>query len=115
MPYRYLIGYDELKDWVDRIARSGDIAIYYDSKADTMCVYEYKEPDENPQWIQFILRPVLEELPTVEAKWIPVSQKPGVHAGMKCSNCKAKISYKDYYGGQHNYCYKCGAKMIKED
>ena len=28
---------------------------------------------------------------------------------------KAKISYKDYYGGQHNYCYKCGAKMTKED
>ena len=50
-----------------------------------------------------------------EARWIPVSTKPGVHAGMKCSLCKAKISYKDFYSGNHNYCYKCGAKMIKED
>ena len=49
------------------------------------------------------------------ARWIPVSTKPGVHAGMKCSLCKAKISYKDFYSGNHNYCYKCGAKMIKED
>jgi hypothetical protein len=48
-------------------------------------------------------------------KWVPVSSKPGAHAGMKCSICKAKISYRDYYGGQHNYCYKCGAKMVKED
>lgn len=50
-----------------------------------------------------------------EAKWIPVSTKPGVYAGMKCSSCKAKISYKEFYSGNHNYCYKCGAKMIKED
>jgi hypothetical protein len=60
------------------------------------------------------LEPVELEEPTV-GKWVPASTKPGVHAGMKCSICKAKISYKDYYGGQHNYCYKCGAKMIKED
>ena len=52
---------------------------------------------------------------TQEAEWIPVSTKPGVHAGMKCSLCKAKISYKDFYSGNHNYCHKCGAKMIKEN
>ena len=50
-----------------------------------------------------------------EAKWIPVSTKPGVYAGMKCSLCKAKISYRDFYSGNHNYCHKCGAKMIKEE
>ena len=50
-----------------------------------------------------------------KAKWIPVSTKPGVYAGMKCSLCKAKISYRDFYSGNHNYCHKCGAKMIKED
>ena len=49
-----------------------------------------------------------------EGRWISVSSKPGVYAGMKCSICKAKISYRDYYSGQHNYCYKCGAKMTKE-
>ncbi len=64
---------------------------------------------------------VISDLPTIEIEepevgsWMPTSKKPEVHAGMKCSLCKARISYKDYYGGQHNYCYKCGAKMNKED
>lgn len=72
--------------------------------------------EENPQWtLSSEASPRLEELPMRTGKWIPVSQKPGVYAGMKCSICKAKISYKDYYGGQHNYCHKCGAKMIKEE
>lgn len=48
------------------------------------------------------------------AKWIPTSTKPGVHAGMKCSNCKARISYSEHFNGQHLYCHKCGAKMIKD-
>lgn len=47
-------------------------------------------------------------------KWIPASNKPGVYAGMKCSVCKARISYSDHNNGQHNYCHKCGAKMISE-
>ena len=58
---------------------------------------------------------LLKDTTVEESKWIPVSTKPGVYAGMKCSLCKAKISYKDFYSGNHNYCYKCGAKMIKED
>ncbi len=113
---RYLIKFDELKYWVERLASPGDVAMYHDSRADITYVYKYEGPDENPQWICFKKElSALEELPAAEGKWIPVSQKPGVHAGMKCSICKAKISYKDYYGGQHNYCHKCGAKMIKED
>ncbi len=44
-------------------------------------------------------------------KWIPASTKPGVHAGMKCSLCKARISYSEHFNGQHLYCHKCGAKM----
>jgi hypothetical protein len=48
------------------------------------------------------------------AEWISASTKPGVHAGMKCSNCKARISYSEYFNGQHLYCHKCGAKMCKE-
>lgn len=51
-----------------------------------------------------------------QAKWIPASTKPGVHAGMKCSECKARISYNEHFNGQHLYCHKCGAKMkIKEN
>ena len=50
-----------------------------------------------------------------EAKWIPASTKPGVHVGMKCSLCGARIKYSEFYNGNHNYCYKCGAKMTKED
>ena len=49
-----------------------------------------------------------------EGKWIPASTKPGVYAGMKCSECKARITYSEYNNGQHLYCHKCGAKMIKE-
>lgn len=48
------------------------------------------------------------------ARWIPASTKPGVHAGMKCSNCKARISYSEHFNGQHLYCHKCGAKIIKD-
>jgi hypothetical protein len=48
-------------------------------------------------------------------KWIPVSSKPGVHAGMKCSLCKARISYSEHFNGQHLYCHKCGAKMVKNE
>jgi hypothetical protein len=47
-------------------------------------------------------------------KWIPASTKPGVHAGMKCSLCKARISYSEHFNGQHLYCHKCGAKMTKD-
>ena len=47
-------------------------------------------------------------------KWIPASTKPGVYAGMKCSECKARITYSEHFNGQHLYCHKCGAKMIKE-
>jgi DNA-directed RNA polymerase subunit RPC12/RpoP len=47
-------------------------------------------------------------------KWVPASTKPGVHAGMKCSECKARITYSEHFNGQHLYCHKCGARMIKE-
>ena len=62
----------------------------------------------------------IEELTVVEVKpvkygtWIPASTKPGVHAGMKCSECKARITYSKHFNGQHLYCHKCGAKMVKE-
>ena len=52
--------------------------------------------------------------PVKYGKWIPASTKPGVHAGMKCSECKARISYSEHFNGQHLYCHKCGVKMIKE-
>ena len=48
------------------------------------------------------------------AKWIPASDKPGVSVGMKCSLCKARISYSEFYGGNHRYCHKCGAAMDLE-
>ena len=44
-------------------------------------------------------------------KWISASTKPGVYAGMKCSECKARITYSEHSNGQHLYCHKCGAKM----
>lgn len=49
-----------------------------------------------------------------QGKWIPASTKPGVYAGMKCSLCKARISYSEHSNSQHLYCHKCGAKMSKE-
>ena len=48
-------------------------------------------------------------------KWIPASTKPGVYAGMKCSLCKARISYSEHFNGQHLYCHKCGARMVKDE
>ena len=52
--------------------------------------------------------------PARYGRWIPASTKPGVHAGMKCSECKARITYSEHFNGQHLYCHKCGAKMAKE-
>ena len=46
-----------------------------------------------------------------EGKWISASTKPGVQIGMKCSLCGARIKYSEFFNGNHNYCYKCGAKM----
>jgi hypothetical protein len=60
---------------------------------------------------------LMKDTPTIKhnvGKWISASTKPGVHAGMKCSLCKARISYSEHFNGQHLYCHKCGAKMIKE-
>ena len=36
-------------------------------------------------------------------------------SGYKCSNCSAKISNKEKENGNHKYCYKCGAKIIKQE
>ena len=52
--------------------------------------------------------------PPKYGKWISASTKPGVNAGMKCSECKARISYSEHINGQHLYCHKCGARMLKE-
>ena len=53
--------------------------------------------------------------PVRYGKWIPASTKPGVNAGMKCSECKARITYSEHFNGQHLYCHKCGAKMRGDD
>jgi hypothetical protein len=47
-------------------------------------------------------------------KWISASTKPGVQIGMKCSLCGARIKYSEFFNGNHRYCHKCGAEMIKE-
>ena len=52
--------------------------------------------------------------PVKYGKWMPASTKPGVQVGMKCSECGARIKYSEFFNGNHNYCHKCGAKMIKE-
>ena len=64
---------------------------------------------------------MLIDVPAVEieepkiGKWISASTKPGVQIGMKCSLCGARIKYSEFYNGNHNYCHKCGAKMVKEN
>ena len=55
----------------------------------------------------------IEVEPTRYGKWISASDKPGVKVGMKCSICGARIKYSEFFNGNHNYCHKCGAKMIQ--
>ena len=52
--------------------------------------------------------------PVKHGKWISASTKPGVQIGMKCSLCGARIKYSEFFNGNHNYCHKCGAKMLEE-
>jgi hypothetical protein len=60
---------------------------------------------------------IVDEVPTVEAtevvhaQWIPASNKPGINIGMKCSRCRSRITYSEFYNGNRKYCHKCGAKM----
>ena len=54
------------------------------------------------------------ELHRRKGKWISASTKPGVQIGMKCSLCGARIKYSEFFNGNHRYCHKCGAEMIKE-
>jgi hypothetical protein len=60
------------------------------------------------------LEAVMLEEPMV-GKWISASGRPGVNIGMKCSLCKARISYREHFNGQHLYCHKSGVKMHKEE
>lgn len=61
----------------------------------------------------------IDKCPTIDAmevvrekgEWIPASNKPKVNVGWKCSKCKARITNREYYNGNHNYCHKCGADM----
>lgn len=44
------------------------------------------------------------------AEWIETSNK--TRLGKKCSVCHARISYTDFFNGNHLYCHKCGSFMI---
>ena len=54
-------------------------------------------------------QPTVDVVPVIHAHYEEVSKNN--HCGMRCSKCKSRISYKEYYSGNHLYCYKCGAKM----
>lgn len=51
----------------------------------------------------------------VEFRWLAtwIEASPEKHIGMKCSRCKARIRYSEYYSGNHNFCHKCGSRMVK--
>lgn len=59
--------------------------------------------------------PTADVAPVIHARWIRASNKPYVDAGLKCSHCKARISYSESLGGNHLYCYKCGARMDERE
>ena len=71
--------------------------------------------DTMDQMIDYVEKLPAEDIePPRFGKWISASTKPGVQIGMKCSECGARIKYSEFFNGNHNYCHKCGAKMIKE-
>ena len=97
-------GYIKKQDALDALYRAQRNTTWSMDHVDTM-----------DQMIDYVEKLPVEDIePTKYGKWIPASIKPGVHAGMKCSECKARISYSEHFNGQHLYCHKCGAKMIKE-
>lgn len=65
--------------------------------------------------VAYDLTRIVENFPVFQpehAEWIEAS--PVKHIGMKCSKCKARIRYSEYNSGNHNFCHKCGLRMIGE-
>ena len=75
------------------------------------CDYSYSRTSEESSTCKICELTYYVNIRPKSGKWIPASNKPGVQAGMKCSLCKARITYSEYHNGQHLYCHKCGAKM----
>ena len=97
-------GYIKKQDALDALYRAQRNTTWSMDHVDTM-----------DQMIDYVEKlPVEDVEPAKYGKWISASTKPGVQIGMKCSLCGARIKYSECFNGNHNYCHKCGAKMIKE-
>ena len=97
-------GYIKKQDALDALYRAQRDTTWSMDHIDTM-----------DQMIDYVEKLPVEDIePPRHGKWISASTKPGVQVGMKCSLCGARIKYSEFFNGNHNYCHKCGAKMIKE-
>lgn len=98
-------GYIKKQDALDALYRAQRDVTWSMDHVDTM-----------DQMIDYVEKLPVEDIePPKVGKWISASTKPGVYAGMKCSLCKARITYSEYNNGQHLYCHKCGARMSTEN
>ena len=72
--------------------------------------------DENPDLKKtvsavFETAPSADVRPVIRGEWIGCNRG----AGYKCSVCKARHSRADVFNGNHNFCYKCGADMRRDE
>lgn len=66
----------------------------------------------DPVRIAAMCAPTADVQEVKHGKWIKASEK--AYIGMKCSRCKARIRYSEYFSGNYLYCHKCGAKMDEQ-
>ena len=91
-------------------------ALYALYRAQRDTTWSMDHVDTMDQMIDYVEKLTPEDIePPRYGKWIPASTKPGVQVGMKCSLCGARIKYSEFFNGNHNYCHKCGARMIKDE
>ena len=91
----YRIMYEELKEWVKTKALPGDVAYYFDDRAEKSYFYTYNGPDDNPYW-RLIFNDAIVSYFKEEINKLKVEDTT---VNKRCENCKYFKS-----GGAYTWC-----------
>ena len=80
----YCMMYEELKEWVKTKALPGDVAYYFDARAEKSYFYTYNGPDDNPYW-RLIFNDAIVSYFKEEINKLKVEDTT---VNKRCENCK---------------------------